>query len=297
LAKLILLIGESGSGKSTKAGELLKQAQEEGRSCVRVNRDSIRQMLWGKDSSWDLRLKRENENLVKRIEEKIVHEALMNSFDIIIDDINLSEKTQNKWKTLAENYTKNHNPVKFEVIKMDTSFDECILRDMRRTGQEQVGRAVIERQFLQSGRADFGTKKIVIVDVDGTLCDSDGIRSPYDESRVIFDKPYPVIVKWVQQLAPFYTIVIMSGRHCSAGNDTISWLNDYYVPFDHILCRNSGDNRPDEIVKAELLEGMYRCGVTPEQIAFILDDRPKIISMWRSKGLKVFPVRGAIEPF
>lgn len=292
MSKLILMVGESGSGKSTRANELLIEAQAEGRNCVRVNRDSIRQMLWGKDSSWDLRLKRENEKLVKKSENAIAYQALTAGFDVIIDDINLSERTQNTWNLFADGLK-----IKFEVIRMDTSFDECLLRDLRRKGTEQVGRAVIERQFLTSGRADFGSKKIVLVDLDGTLCDSDGIRSPYDESRVIFDKPYPVIVEWVKQLSPFYTIVIISGRHCSAGKDSIAWLNDHYVPFDRILMRNSGDNRSDEIVKAEILDGMYKCGVKPEQIAFILDDRPKIIEMWRSKGLKVFPVRGAIDPF
>ena len=298
MPKLTLMVGESASGKSTRAAELLLEAQKAGRNCVRVNRDNIREMLWGKDSSWDLRLKRENEALVKNIEKKNAYFALLGNFDIIIDDINISEKTQNSWMQFTKDCWKNNGiQVEFQIERMTTSFDECLLRDARRTGREKVGRTVIERQFLSSGRANFGTKPIVLVDLDGTLCNSDDIRNPYDESKVIFDKLYSVVVEWVRNLSPFYTVVVVSGRHCNCGEDSIAWLKDNYVPFDHILCRNSGDNRPDEIVKAEILAGMYKCGVTSEQIAFILDDRPKIISMWRSKGLKVFPVRGAIDPF
>jgi hypothetical protein len=292
------MVGESASGKSTRAAELLLEAQKAGRNCVRVNRDNIREMLWGKDSSWDLRLKRENEALVKNIEKKNAYFALLGNFDIIIDDINISEKTQNSWMQFTKDCWKNNGiQVEFQIGRMTTSFDECLLRDARRTGKEQVGRAVIERQFLTSGRADFGTKKIVLVDVDGTLCNHEGIRSPFDETRVIFDKPYEVVVKWVQQLAPFYTIVIVSGRHCSCGQDTISRLNDYYIHYDHLLMRNSGDNRPDNIIKQELLDGMYKCGVTKEQIAFVLDDRPKVLRMWKENGLTAYPVRGAVEEF
>jgi predicted kinase len=293
MSKLILMVGESGSGKSTRANELLIEAQAEGRNCVRVNRDSIRQMLWGKDSSWDLRLKRESENLVKQIEKHSATLALNAGNDVIVDDINLSSKTQENWKQFANSM----DNVEFQVERMDTSFDECVLRDMRRTGREQVGRAVIERQFLTSGRAQFGTKKIVICDIDGTLCDHEGIRSPFDETRVIFDKPYPVIVEWVKQLQDKYSVILVSGRHCSCGKDTISWLNDHYIHFDHLLMRNSGDYRKDSIIKLEILDGMLKCGVTLDQIALVLDDRPQVIEAWKSRGLKVYPVRGAVEPF
>src|ERR1039458_4224820 len=89
--RLILMIGESGSGKSTRAAELLLEAQAAGRNCVRVNRDNIREMLWGKDSSWDLRLKRDNEKLVKTIEKQAAYLAQLENFDVIIDDLNISK--------------------------------------------------------------------------------------------------------------------------------------------------------------------------------------------------------------
>lgn len=292
MPKLIMMVGESGSGKSTKARELLEQGQKEGRNIVRVNMDNIREMLFGKDSSWDVRLKPANAKLTKLIEESAALDALFLDNDVIVDDTNISQKAQNDWRVFAKN-----RQADLEVIRMDTPFEECIRRDNLRTGREHVGRAVIERQFLQSGRANFRKAPIVIVDVDGTLANCDGIRSPYDESLVLEDKIYPVVVEWVRNLNAEHSIVIVSGRHASCGEDTVKWLEKYGIPYSHILMRNSGDNRPDTIVKKELLDGMYKCGVTKDQIKFVLDDRPKVIRMWKENGLTVYPVRGAVEEF
>lgn len=298
MPKLIVMIGESGSGKSTRAKEILEQGQKEGRNIVRVNMDNIREMLFGKDSSWDLRLKPVNAKLVTKLEQQAVNLGLYGGYDVIVDDINLSQRTQQKWETLVHelNYDR-ENEIEFEIVRMDTPFEECIRRDNLRTGREHVGRAVIERQFLTSGRADFGNKPIILCDIDGTLANSDGIRSPYDESKVFLDAPYFVICSWLDELAKDHTIVLVSGRHASCGPDTIKWLEYFVVPYDHLLMRNSGDNRPDTVVKQELLEGMYKCGVTKDQIKFVLDDRPKVIDMWRSNGLTVYPVRGQVEEF
>lgn len=140
-------------------------------------------------------------------------------------------------------------------------------------------------------------RKIIICDIDGTLANSDGIRSPYDETKVLEDDPYWVVVNWVKELSKEHSIVIVSGRHTSCGEETIAWLRYYGIPFDRILMRNTGDNRPDTTIKQEILNGMYKCGVTKEQIKFVLDDRPKVIRMWKENGLTVYPVRGAVEEF
>lgn len=154
MPKLIVMVGESGSGKSTRAKEILKEGQESGRNIIRVSMDSLREMLFGKDSSWDLRLKRNNQKLVSDLEQSAVIFGLSDGFDVIVDDLNINPKTQNKWKNLIENWEPNPKPT-IEFVRMDTPFEECVRRDSLRTGREHVGRAVIERQFLNSGRADF----------------------------------------------------------------------------------------------------------------------------------------------
>jgi len=291
--KLIVMVGESGSGKSTRANEILAEGLASGRKIVRVNMDNIREMFFGKDSSWDIRLKGHNAKLVGQVEKHCATLGLNSGFDVIIDDINLSDRAQNSWKQFAGTY----DEVELEFVRMDTPFEVCVQRDAARHGREHVGRAVIERQFLTSGRAQFGTKPIVICDLDGTLFGHEGVRSPFDETQVHRDWPYTVVMDWVDELAKDNSIVLVSGRHASCGDGTMQALANYGVPYDHLLMRNSGDNRPDTVVKQELLNGMLKCGVTKKQITCVLDDRPKVIRMWKENGLKVYPVRGQVEEF
>lgn len=170
--------------------------------------------------------------------------------------------------------------------------------------------------------------KLVLCDVDGTLADPGGDlicdkcsvetveigkskstrrcpqcgtitgRSPFDETRVILDKPYSLVVDWVRYLHPFYNIVVVSGRHSTCSDDTCAWLEAQGVPFDHILMRRGSppDNRSDVIVKKEILNALLEV-VPIEQIALVLDDRPKVVRGWQEAGLLVLPVRGQIDEF
>lgn len=140
--------------------------------------------------------------------------------------------------------------------------------------------------------------KTIIVDIDGTLADHEGVRSPFDESRVFFDKPVPAVIKWVQELSKDHNILIVSGRHETCAPDTILWLENHNVPFDGLFMRGAKDNRSDTVVKYEILRQIIDDeGIPLSDIEFVLDDRPKVINMWRQSGLTVYPVRGAIEDF
>ncbi len=288
MATLTVVVGEAGSGKSTWAKKHVRLVLANGRKIVRLNRDELRKML-GETDSWEFKPWREG--LVKEIEHHAASSALAKGYDVVIDDTNLTDSRQLKWFDLALESEANHF-----THRMTTPFQECVARDMLRDGKEHVGRAVIERHFLTSGRADFEAKQVVLVDMDGTLADCTGIRDPYDESLVHLDKPSIGVAQWVRNLAPEYNVVIVSGRHTSCGDATIKWLAENEIPFDHIFMRNSGDNRPDEIIKQEILNAMLRI-ISKTQIAFVIDDRPKVIEMWRRNGLRVFPARGAVEPF
>lgn len=293
MAKLIVLVGESASGKTTRSKDLIHDAIANGRKIVRFNRDEMRAMIEPPkgDNLWEsYAFKGYKEGFISQMERNAVQEALQSKIDIIVDETNLSEKTMNCWRAMSESLG-----AELEVLRMETPFDVCLLRDSRRT--HGVGRAVIERQFLTSGRADFGNKPIVIVDIDGTLANHEQIRSPHNESMVLWDREYPVVCEWVRNLSQFYSIVVVSGRHCSCGKDTVKWLEQHNIVFDHLLMRNSGDNRPDNLVKQDILSGILRCGVLKSQIQFVIDDRPKVIRMWKENGLTVYPVRGQVEEF
>lgn len=164
----------------------------------------------------------------------------------------------------------------------------------------------------------------VLVDVDGTVATftnlktGEQLRGPFDEHRVDVDLVMEVVAEWVRALYPYYNICIVSGRHDFCGDMTCDWLEMNGIPFDHILMRYSGDNRSDAPVKEEILKelqavvgkdhGAYvrweefsEGDATPiftvpaQGIAFVIDDRPRVVRMWQSMGIPVFPVRGWVD--
>lgn len=126
-------------------------------------------------------------------------------------------------------------------------------------------------------------KKIVIVDIDGTVA-LKGNRSPYDYENVDKDKPNLPIVELVQYLAEEYTIVFMSGRDDSCREKTKQWLEKWGLS-GNLYMRKTGDYRNDAIIKAELFENIKN-----RQVAFVLDDRDRVVKMWREKGLTCLQV-------
>jgi len=131
----------------------------------------------------------------------------------------------------------------------------------------------------------------VLVDVDGTVAtftDPNGVslRGPFEEHKVLVDLPIESIIEMVRALYPTYNICFVSGRHDFCGDDTCDWLEMHAVPFDHILMRYSGDSRSDAIVKDEILAELAAV-IGKENIAFVIDDRPRVCEMWRSHGIPV----------
>jgi predicted kinase len=313
--ELTIMVGVSGSGKSVVAKQLVNRGQGK---ISRLNRDSLRLML-----HVDVPYKKTLEDRVRNLQVAMATMLLQVGTNVIIDDTNCIRQTRQKWEDFAK-----ENRAKFRIIRMTTDIDTCIERDSKREGREKVGEGVIRRQFKDLNDFKHGgdvkekidrpltrpyfertellknsgfTKRLpnaqwVFVDVDGTLATTeDGhggtTRHQHDESRVIHDCCKELIAEWVRALYPHYNICIVSGRHDWCGDDTCDWLEMHGIPFDHILMRYSGDNRSDVIVKQEILNE-FAAVFTKESIAFVLDDRPRVVEMWRSNGIKVFPVRG-----
>lgn len=311
---LTVMVGLSGSGKSV----LSRRWVEEGYGKVlRFNRDSLRLMLYP-GVVWDKGGKH-NEDYVRRYEQEGVKMALRMGRDVIVDDTNCVRRTRYGWEELARDAR-----VKFRLVLMTTSVQECVERDAKRTGLEHVGEIVIRRQakdlseavvtpqmyeVAEPCRADMDKEafrnhefalrlpkaQVVLCDIDGTLADHTGVRSPFDESKVLLDNPRSVVVQWVQALYPHYNVVIVSGRHSSCGEDTEEWLNQYGIPHDALLMRDAGDNRSDVIIKNELLHLLLET-ISKQDVAFALDDRPRVIEgVWKANGVRVFPVAGTTQ--
>ena len=105
-------------------------------------------------------------------------------------------------------------------------------------------------------------------------------------STVCDDTLIKPTAEWVKSLADQYYVCIVSGRPIDkAGQATVEWLAKYGIPYDRIFMRNSGDKRPDTIIKKEILDHLLK-----DRIAFCIDDRPSVIRVYRAEGLKVYDV-------
>ena len=297
---LTLMVGVSGSGKSVLSRSLVNKRNGK---VVRFNRDSIRAMLYA-DVPWNKGLER----LTRNLEKEGARMALLEGKDVIIDDTNCSANVRDNWAMFAHEMG-----VHYKVITMTTPLDVCIQRDSLREGKECVGEEVIRKQWHQmtenipnranNDRESLRSKgavlrlpdaPVVICDVDGTLADHRGVRSPFDESKVLLDGCHTVVRDWVKAIYPYYNVVIVSGRHAGCCEDTMSWLKKYEIPYDFILMRPNGDYRSDVDVKAELFASI-EVTFPKEKVAFVLDDRPRVIRGWKKLGLTVYPVAGTTD--
>lgn len=218
-------------------------------------------------------------------------------YNVIVDDTNLSPTHDKRLRELADGYG-NGERATFEEKFFDTPLAECIRRDMLRP--ESVGKKVIRRMY--EGIRELYEPKLtynpslpdcIIVDIDGTLAHMNG-RSPYDYSKVSTDIADPVVVDIVRRYRqtdpiednPLY-VVIVSGREDGCKAETEQWLKDNYIPYDELHMRKADDSRDDRIVKKEIYDEWIK---KRYNVKFVLDDRNRVVEMWRSLGLKVLQV-------
>lgn len=128
--------------------------------------------------------------------------------------------------------------------------------------------------------------KAIIVDIDGTLAHMTG-RSPYDYSQVHTDVVDPVIRDIVKRYNDTHHIMIVTGRKRDCEALTHNWLVVNEIPFDGVYMRGSDDTREDSIVKRDIYEKL----IEPHyEVDFVLDDRNRVVKMWREIGLKCLQV-------
>lgn len=128
-----------------------------------------------------------------------------------------------------------------------------------------------------------------MVDVDGTLA-LNVHRDPYDWRAAGDDVPNLAVVTASQALAAHPSvaaIIVISGREERARDITAKWLKSKGVHHDLLLMRSNGDSRPDEVVKEELFRRHVELSYS---VVGVLDDRDRVVRMWRRIGLVCFQV-------
>lgn len=142
----------------------------------------------------------------------------------------------------------------------------------------------------------------VIFDIDGTLADlSHRLHHIQNGSRnwdAFFaecgnDAVIEPIRSLAVLLAPQHKLILVSGRSDTVRSETEEWLAKHGIPFAELHMRRAGDYRQDTIVKSEILDRLLAAG---NEIAFVVDDRPSVVAMWRERGLTCLQCRDWEEP-
>jgi hypothetical protein len=131
--------------------------------------------------------------------------------------------------------------------------------------------------------------QVWLVDVDGTLALGTH-RDPYDWRSADKDLPNVPVITAVQALSfhpEVSSIIAVSGRSEIARSLTEAWLSLHNVPFSELFMRPDGDFRSDDVVKEEL----FRRHIEPRyHVIGAIDDRDRVVRMWRRLGLVCFQV-------
>ncbi|GAB4333467.1 MAG: hypothetical protein OHK0038_09640 [Flammeovirgaceae bacterium] len=298
--KVIILVGISGSGKSTWAINYLRKNPE----TVRINRDDLRMMLTNSPVCEPI-----IEDMITEIQDHTIMKALYYKQNVLVDNTNLKTKYIEHIIQLVRNKA----DVEFMVFSMPV--EKCIERDSQRI--QKVGEEVIRKQYEQfieltekflfqkitktpphKNRFVFSQKNpelpdAVAFDLDGTLALM-GKRQPFDWHKVDDDDLNNLVAEHIHfHKNKGRKILIISGRDELARKKTIEWLNFYEIPFDELWMRKSGDFRKDSFIKEEI----YRQHIENKyNLVCVYDDRLQVLKKWYELGIFSFNVnQGNIE--
>lgn len=290
MSKIIIMQGLPGSGKSTKAAELIKSQGD----IVRLNKDLLRKMLhFGKWSGL-------NEAKTQNASKALARFFLLAGTNVIVDDTNLNPNTVQGWVDLAKKCE-----AKIEYCWMNTSMEECVQRDSLRT-LDAVGETVIIEMALENSLYSMPKKGFVLCDIDGTLADISHRRHFVQGEKkdwkgffeyMMEDTPrIEVVDKVIALEGEGYEIIFVSARPDTYRAFTEDWILNKafntYKPHKHLIMRKGNDMRPDTEVKQEIFNRFFK---DKYPIHKVIDDRPSVIRMWRSNGLEVDDVGNGIE--
>jgi predicted kinase len=275
---LIVLKGLPGSGKTTFA----KQYQADHPGTLRTNKDELRAVLH------DGVYSKSNERFVLKVRDYVIDQALSEGHDVVCDDTNLAPKHLARMEEIAAK----HGAIVEIKDFTDMPLEECIRRDLARP--RSVGERVIRgmhRQFLEAKSAppvyDPTLPDCIICDLDGTLAlfDRDKV-SPYDRD-FSKDEVNEAINDLLGQQCSGTDIFIFSGRKDTFKEQTLHWLKENNVYYNHLSMRRADDTRKDVVIKEEMynehIRGKYN-------VVAVFDDRLQTCRLWHRLSLPLFRV-------
>ncbi|MGW0845494.1 phosphatase domain-containing protein [Streptomyces sp. NPDC002787] len=297
-----VMTGLPASGKTTAARRL--QAESEGRM-RRVNLDDLRAMLdipvpEGSERGRSYA----HEQTVLAIQDAAVRAAVDGGFDVVVDNTHMTPHIPKRLKAAVA------GQATFVVHDFtDVPVEECVRRDAER--ERPVGEEIIriladkhtksrkggwrltaewlnDEPSVEPYTADPALPSAVMCDIDGTLA-LRGDRGAYDFTRCEEDLLNVSVRGALRSFrsADGDVVVLLSGRGEEHRGRTESWLRAHEVPYDELWMRAVGDHRRDDVVKAELFDRHVRHRFA---VRVSLDDRDRVVAVWRRMGLPTWQV-------
>lgn len=292
MQKVILTVGLSGCGKTYFSINHKKENPEFEIVC----KDDIRLEL---NQKWS----KELEKQVIQIRDDKIREHLNNGKSVIVADTNLAEKHIHQVQAICNNYNITVDIKSF----LDVPIETCIIRDALR--DNPVGESVIRKQYKSLVMPKLKKEsmqrvvnacnnynalpqeqpKYIICDIDGTIALMTS-RGAFEWHKVGTDEVIPFTVDMLRAFRQGmkYKVILVSGRDEICREQTERWLHDNNIEHECLFMREQNDMRCDTIVKKEI----YNTYIKDKfNIAFVIDDRKKVVEMWRNElGLFVFNV-------
>ena len=139
--------------------------------------------------------------------------------------------------------------------------------------------------------------KVIVFDIDGTLANVEH-RRPFIATRpknwpawnagIPNDTPHEEIVFLAKNFHDQgHTVLLCSGRSDDLAKVTIQQMADFGVTYRGLYMRETGDHRPDSIVKVELLNRIRKDHGEPY---LWFDDRQQVVDAIRAEGVRVLQV-------
>lgn len=133
-------------------------------------------------------------------------------------------------------------------------------------------------------------KNTIVVDLDGTLSDGRaryhlvaGKKRDYEAFHALLNED-PVnewfrdLIRGMAQLGK--RIALVSARPAIVEPATRAWLEKHEIPFHALYLLRGADNTPDQELKRAWLHEYGK-----DRVLFVVDDRQKVVDMWRAEGL------------
>ena len=137
-------------------------------------------------------------------------------------------------------------------------------------------------------------RKLFVFDLDGTIsdlthrlylikCDKPDWPSFY--RSCVNDNPKKWIIDLLNICRDQGEILILSGRSDEVEGYTRDWLRDNDVLYDYLIMREAGNYEPDDKLKKRMMDAFL--SDKDFEVQFIVDDRQRVVDMWRDNGYKV----------